>query len=207
MTICDLEFPISAMRPIPANGYELMSGLARLVPAIHDEPRIGIHPLRGARVAPGRLRLEPSTALTIRTPADLLPTLVALAGKRFLVGDASARLGCPRVLPLRPYPTLSSRLVTIKGYLEAAAFRVGLERQIDRLELGHKPEVAVGARRVLRIKGMTIVGFAVVLGGLTDEDSLALQGSGLGGRRRFGCGVFVPTRTAASIPAGEPHAH
>jgi CRISPR-associated protein Cas6 len=108
-------------------------------------------------------------------------------------------------MPLRPSPTLASRLVTIKGYLDANTFRPGLERQIDGLGLHRKAEITVGARRVLRIKGMTIVGFAVVLCGLTDDDSLKIQANGLGGRRRFGCGVFVPSRAAVAVAAGESH--
>ena len=38
----------------------------------------------------------------------------------------------------------------------------------------------------------TIVGFALAIHDLTDEGSILLQESGLGGRRRMGCGFFQP---------------
>jgi len=39
-----------------------------------------------------------------------------------------------------------------------------------------------------------VVGYAVVVRGLDPEGSLRLQERGLGGRRRFGCGLMVPAR-------------
>jgi CRISPR-associated protein Cas6 len=47
-------------------------------------------------------------------------------------------------------------------------------------------------RRTLRIADKTIVGFALMASGLSAEESITLQEQGLGGRRRFGCGVFIP---------------
>jgi CRISPR-associated protein Cas6 len=48
-------------------------------------------------------------------------------------------------------------------------------------------------RRTLQIRDKTIVGFALEVGGLSIADSIRLQELGLGGRHRFGCGVFVPS--------------
>ena len=47
-------------------------------------------------------------------------------------------------------------------------------------------------RQVLRIKGKRIVGYALQVAGLNAEESVRLQELGLGGRRRMGCGFFVP---------------
>ena len=46
----------------------------------------------------------------------------------------------------------------------------------------------------MRVKGQVIVGFAVQVKGLSAADSLKLQADGLGGRRRLGCGFFLPVR-------------
>jgi CRISPR-associated protein Cas6 len=47
-------------------------------------------------------------------------------------------------------------------------------------------------RRTLRVRDKVIVGYAMVVEGLTAEESVCLQENGIGGRRRFGCGIFVP---------------
>jgi len=60
--------------------------------------------------------------------------------------------------------------------------------------LGIRGKLGLGRRRVMRIKDKTIVGFQVVVAELTAEESITLQEHGLGGRRRMGCGIFVPLR-------------
>jgi CRISPR-associated endonuclease/helicase Cas3 len=101
-------------------------------------------------------------------------------------------VGVPSLHVLRPAAALVSRIVSIKGFLEPEPFRLAVKRQLAGLELQNAPEVDVGLRRVLRIKDKVIVGFVVQLRGLTEPDSLVVQGQGLGGRRHFGCGLFVP---------------
>ena len=49
-------------------------------------------------------------------------------------------------------------------------------------------------RRVIRIKGETHVGYAMLVEGLTAEESIVLQERGLGGRRLMGCGLFLPLK-------------
>lgn len=46
----------------------------------------------------------------------------------------------------------------------------------------------------MRIKDKMVVGFQVEVTQLTGEESITLQEQGIGGRRRMGCGIFVPLR-------------
>jgi hypothetical protein len=45
--------------------------------------------------------------------------------------------------------------------------------------------------RTIAIHGAQVLGFEVLARNLTPELSLALQDKGVGGRRAFGCGLFV----------------
>ena len=49
-----------------------------------------------------------------------------------------------------------------------------------------EPEAATLARQ--------LVGFSLAAHGLSDDDSLKLQSTGIGGRRSMGCGIFNPIR-------------
>ena len=60
--------------------------------------------------------------------------------------------------------------------------------------LGIAASAIRGRRRIVRIKDKSVVGYAVRIAGLNDAESLRLQEHGLGGRRKMGCGVFVPVR-------------
>ncbi len=106
---------------------------------------------------------------------------------------------------------LLSRLVVIKGFLEPVPFLEAASRQLEALGIDGiaalVPRRENGARegrsaapagspirRTVRIHDREVAGFAVRVEGLTADDALRLQGAGLGGRRRFGCGIFCPVR-------------
>ena len=54
------------------------------------------------------------------------------------------------------------------------------------------PHAGEPIRRIVRVKSQTHVGFPLIVTGLSADESLALQSQGLGGRRKMGCGLFVP---------------
>jgi CRISPR-associated protein Cas6 len=96
----------------------------------------------------------------------------------------------------------------IKGFLEADSFRAAAQRQLTELGIGGRATLLLrrgsGAleggrgggeplvRRTLRVRDKQIVGYALAVTDLDANDSLRLQEVGIGGRRRFGCGVFLP---------------
>jgi CRISPR-associated protein Cas6 len=104
--------------------------------------------------------------------------------------------------------TLVSRLVTSKleSIDHADVPRYFLESCQKGLEhLGIKGKAFIPsdrdgdlARRTLQLRDKKVVGYSVIVEGLSQEDSLKLQWYGLGGRRHFGCGWFYPAREEAN---------
>lgn len=184
--------------------------------------RIG--PIRGAYIGDGKLRLEPNSShLRVRMRSDDLPVLLPLAGKSVDLDGHKVRLGVPQVCTLVPAATLYSRTVVIKAsspktdstakesrdrekarrYQDPAEFLAAIRRELARRGIGAEadlplhetgPRTGQAVRHVLRIRGKTIVGFSVIIQGLTAEESLILQEQGLGGRAKMGCGFFVPVK-------------
>lgn len=206
--IVDLRFPLLAEAIAADHGYLLYTGLTTVLPELHERTDYGIHPVRGRLAPDRRLLLNRSSTLTVRVDHSALSVLVPLAGRRLRIGRDTVAIGLPSTCALRPAPTLVSRLIVIKGFREAEAFAEAARRQLDQLGLAgrldlseptgtvrveHRTAPRPGpVRRTLRIRDREVVGFAVTVSGLTAADSLALQSQGLGGRRRFGCGIFLP---------------
>jgi CRISPR-associated protein Cas6 len=87
--------------------------------------------------------------------------------------------------------------VVIKGYQEPTAFIEAVSRQLETLEIKGRAVIPFSTegeieRKTIKIKRFTVVGFALAIFDLSEEDSIKLQIHGLGGKRRMGCGVFVP---------------
>ncbi len=191
----DLEFPVFSSSAIAVDhGYHLYAGLSRALSTVHSENGIAVHPIRGRQIGDRMLQLMPWSTVRIRTPEDRIGDLVGLAGKSIHIGDRQVRLGVPKVQGLDPATAVRSRLVTIKGFLDAELFAQAVRRQLDSLEISERVILTIGKRRTLRVRDKEVVGFEVILEGLTAEESILLQEQGLGGRRHMGCGVFLAAK-------------
>lgn len=206
MPVIDLSFSLQGTKLPLDYGYPLLSALCRVVPGLHGDRRVGVHPIRGIRLEPRRLTLVLQSRLRLRLPSEEIAPYLALAGSTLDLDGDRLGVGIPRVESLRPAPALASRLVTIGHLTEPGAVIESLGRQLAGLgvkaEVGFAPSThpdhqGEPSRRVIRIKGRTIVGYAVNVLGLTAEESLVVQEHGLGSRRRMGCGVFGPFRKEA----------
>ena len=191
MRCVDLAFRLNRSAIPVDHGYALYAALSRILPEIHEAEAVGVHPIRGMYSGNGNLQLSDSSRLVLRLPDEEIRPYLKLAGRRLEVDEHPLSVGVPEVRMLLPVARLRARLVTIKGFLDEVQFLEAAQRQLQSLDV--TGEVMVGQRRTFRVKEKQVVGFEVVVTGLTAEDSVRLQEHGLGGRRKMGCGVLVPS--------------
>jgi CRISPR-associated protein Cas6 len=226
MHIVDLEFSITG-KCIPADhGYALYGALSRVLPMLHPQSEsgevsetegllrsFGIHPINGRLCDKRKLALSGASRLRLRVPADCIAEIIMLSGKTLHLEGETIAIGIPSVRVLRPLPSLRSRLVTIKGYLEPEGFLNAVQARLQTMNIQGEAMLIPRARQVsaeggsmdlgercrfirrtLRVSDKEIVGYALRVKNLSAEESLDLQEKGIGGRRRMGCGIFVPER-------------
>lgn len=194
------------------HGYLLYSSISKLQASLHQADWLAIHPINGTPGGVGSLKINRSSRLRFRIPAENLGQLINLAGKRLTLshrgGISRLTIGVPEVYPLRPAPNLFSRYVAIKlsaiektdqspdREMFLAAVKAQMERMSFRgtvwIDDGRDSHGREYGRRVIHIKDKAIVAYSVYIRDLSEEDSLKLQEVGIGGRRRMGCGIFVP---------------
>ncbi len=212
MPVIDVQFRVSG-GPLPADhGYHLFSAISHVVPQIHGDEGVGVFSISGMFTGNRRMQLTDRSQLTLRLDAERYGEVLPLAGKRLVVGDGTLQVVVPSTRTLSPGERLYSRLVVIKGFMDAEPFLEAARRQLAELGVSGAAslvpqERVVEAnkgrsggtrspwlRRTLRIGEQEVVGFALRVDGLGGPDSLRLQEQGLGGRRRFGCGLFIVDR-------------
>lgn len=195
------------------HGYGLYAALSHILETeedqwIHGNPHIGLHTLRGERLGNGRILIGPNARIGLRLPSDLLPRALKLAGKSLDLDGCKLRVGVSETRALIPAATLHCRIATTKNGDDPARFDAEIIRQSEALGIRGKvyrvPKASEGSkgrdpsRRIVRVKSKRIVGYSVLATELTGEESILLQERGFGGRRRMGCGVFLPTGSTAS---------
>jgi CRISPR-associated protein Cas6 len=200
----DLAFSLQGTTPIAADhGYAFFGAISRLLPQVHAENGVAIHPVRGRQVGNRQLMLMPWSTLTLRVAEEQIAAMLPLAGKALRIGNASVRVGVPAVRALVPTTALRSRLVNIKvanirpESVTKDQFAEAVRRQLTNLGISEAAIVTVLTRRTQRVKQRELVGYEVLVEGLTAEESITLQEHGIGGKRHMGCGVFVPVGEGA----------
>lgn len=213
----DLGFRVTGDILPADHAYPLFSALSRIVPWLHSALHVAILPVTGTLAGKRLLKLNKTSTLRFRLPAPDIPRLLPLVGKVLDVSGHRLTLGTPEIHPLIPCPKLYSRLVIVRGALNPEAFMhsacrllkviapsgkliMPVRRRSRSLEGTSSAISRTGEplRRTIRICNREIVGYAALVSGLSDEDSIRLQCEGLGGRRHFGCGVFVSVRPNGS---------
>jgi CRISPR-associated protein Cas6 len=210
--ICiDVIFRVNGSTIPRDHAYALYGAIARAIEAVHGTTDIGIFPIRGTPGGNGTLLLTDRSTLRFRVPAAKLPILLPLAGKIIKLNGHLLRVGVPHVAALEPAPVLASPLVVIKladaghkdvgGIVTPDAFLAAVRRKFEEMNVQAEPRLQLirtgpraghVRRRVVRVKDQTHVGYAMIVQGLTAEESIRLQELGLGGRRLMGCGLFLP---------------
>jgi CRISPR-associated protein Cas6 len=80
--------------------------------------------------------------------------------------------------------------VTTRNGQNQGRFEQEIVRQLKKLNC--RGRVTIGKRRTFNVHGRQVVGYSVLVSELTAEESIILQENGLGGRRKMGCGFFLP---------------
>jgi CRISPR-associated protein Cas6 len=102
---------------------------------------------------------------------------------------------------LRPSPRLIAHLVTIKNATEPESFMAAARSKLDAAGIGGRAEIpptpcgprqGQPRRRMLRVDGYNVVGFALTVDGLTAAESIRLQTARVFGRAHMGGGFFLP---------------
>jgi CRISPR-associated endonuclease/helicase Cas3 len=190
----DVVFRVKGERVPVDHGYALFGAIASAFREdLHGAWWLAIAGFRGTLRSKGELALShPGSELRVRVPHDRVQWALGLAGKELNVCGQPVLVGTSRVWELRPARTLRARIVTtkVKGNLQdAEVFRSAFVERLK--ELGVKGRVELGERRVVRISDQWVAGYQCTLRDLDERDALRVLHAGLGGRRRFGCGIFM----------------
>ncbi|MGH8670448.1 MAG: type I-MYXAN CRISPR-associated protein Cas6/Cmx6 [Burkholderiales bacterium] len=192
----DIAFDLEGKSLPRDNCSALLREVVRLLPWVETERHTGIHHVRAIPTAYGTVLLARRAKLVLRIPEQRVPDANRLAGQTLDIGGYSLTIGSAKIRPLLPFATLFAHLV-VTPHEDEEIFEHDVAGWLDDMEAPCK--LIGGKRHVLRSDDGEITGFSLMLHGLTPERSVLLQQLGLGDKRKFGCGIFIPHKGIAAV--------
>ena len=190
----DIAFDLKGSFVPAGYAFALWDEVVRCLPWLEADKFAGILPLRAA--ASGENMLLPQrTKLILRLPIKLAPQATQLSGQELDVEGNVLRVGKAKEKLLQPHPTLHAQLVESSSGEEI--FLADMEEQLREMEIACK--LICGKRNTVTDARQSVVGFSLVLHDLKPDASLQIQRAGLGGKRRYGCGIFVPYKAITGL--------
>lgn len=199
----DVVFGVSGDSLPASHEYPLFAGISRLFQAVHANPAVGIFPVTGSFCG-DVIMLTRDSKMRMRVPPDMIAGCIRMAGRTVNVGGIHIGLAPPNIYSLSPHPTLYARNVIIRQRdrsVEPGRFFQSAQAQLRRICTTGEVMPVLGddgkpVYHRVGVKEVNLLSHPVLVRGLSHEDSVALQSQGLGGKRRMGCGLFVPAREA-----------
>jgi CRISPR-associated protein Cas6 len=177
------------------HAYSLFQALTGRLAWLEGEPGAGVHHIHGTVSASGEIFLGQRARLVLRLGAERAREALGLSGAKLDVGSG-LEVGAGRIRELMPFATQYSHFVCT-GTADEVEF---LERAAALLKgAGLACGMICGKARVAQTPAGDVQGFSLLLHGLSMEQSIAVQESGLGSGRELGCGIFVPHKSLAAV--------
>ena len=215
----DLAFAVQG-RDLPrTHRAALAKALQRALPWL-AEGGAAVHRLNVVAGGDGaKVLLSGRTRLTLRLPRErVAEATAALSGATLQVAGSTLRLGAAQVRELLPFGTLYAHFVAAAGGADGAdagdeaAFIAEVQRALaalgvsarvicgrhQRLEPGRSEGQGEGSEEQGEGAG-ALGGYGLMLDGLSRGDSRRVLEHGIGAHRLWGCGVFVPHKSAAAV--------
>ena len=220
----DIRFFVYGNQSFPVDhAYSLFVTLSRIWPQIHNDKfpiskDIGIRPIKGENIGNRQMRVSDGSYFVVRASDTYLDGLIRNLSQQFIrLGDTKLFIGRYQVMPISSCSVLYSPLVVISDAKEKESFLANVSLSLERLGIKaniripeRKNKVSVDSgkkmvpgrellRRTVYIGGehkTTLAGYALEVKSLNDKDSVLLQEVGIGGRHKFGCGLFFPGKTS-----------
>jgi CRISPR-associated protein Cas6 len=197
-TMVDVAFALSGWGLPRSYPRALAEALARRLPWLAAEPDAGVHRINLAAGGAAVALLSGRSRLTLRVPRARVEALAALVGLRLdLGGEALHIVGAPQQRELLPHGTLYAHVVAAAGDDDEAAFLADVGAELA--ALGVAARSICGRLQSIGQGDQARPGYSLMLDQLAPEAALRVLERGIGPHRLWGCGLFVPHKSAAAV--------
>lgn len=212
--VVDLSYRIDCKQIPTRHAWELSQALYEVLPWIVDEPEAGIHQIHGAasgngweRPADGELiHLSKRTRMQLRVPVSRVDDASELEGKTLDIAGHSVTVGEMTTRSIDPFSTIFARYIVVPEGTTEDGFLQLVVDELKSRDLSVR-KLLCGIGHTLELNGERIETRSLMVADLDKASSVALQETGIGPHRHFGCGIFVPHKGIKAVGETEDKSH
>lgn len=192
----DIAFAVAGVALPRDHRRELATAIERVWPAWGGLEGAGVHRLNVSAGGGPLALLSNRTRLTLRVPRERAAEAAALEGAELQIGLCALHIGAPQPRELRPYGTLYAHLVAADD-ADEGVFLKAVADELSALGVSGRPICG----RLQVVEAGELQGYGLMLDGLSPAAALRVLEAGVGRHRRWGCGIFVPHKSAVAVGA------
>lgn len=212
--IVDISFHILCKQVPTTHAWELSQALYSVLPWLKQEQSAGIHQIHGATTGNGwerpadgeTIHLSKRTRMSIRLPKLRIDDVNQLVGKVLDIAGHKLEVGEASVKKLSPFSTIFSRYVVVPEGADEDTFVQWLVDELKTRDI-HIRKLLCGIGHTIATPEADFEVRSVMIADLDKPTSIAIQQSGIGPNRHFGCGIFMPHKGISAVGEAEDKSH
>lgn len=210
--VLDLSFAIQCKQLPLDHAWSLSQAIHAALPWFADEPIAGVHTIHVAESgngwerpdAPNQLLLPSRrTRMSLRIPKHRLADTQQLVGKTLEVDGYKLTVGEAKEKALMNASVIFARYVLSDANETEPAFLQRMAAEVRQVADFKVKKMMCGKSYTLRTPDGDLHTRHLMVADLDNDPSVKLQQYGLGGGRKFGCGLFMPHKGIKTLKPTE----
>ena len=203
--MAELLFSVDCRELPYDHAYELSSEILNLVPEIKNDKRNAIQTLHGPMSGNGWVRpdsenipLSKRAKLIMRVNKNQLNDIKSIEGKEIRLFGNTLKIGKSKVKNFLVVKDLFCRFVMSDDKSSEDDFLTKIQNELMGLNINIRKALC-GRSMVISFGEKTLYTRSLMIADLSKEESLKLQEEGVGDKKLYGCGIFLPHKSIDAV--------
>ena len=203
--MAELSFSVNCRELPYDHAYELSSEILNLIPQIKNDKRNSIQTLHGPMSGNGWVRpdsenipLSKRAKLIMRINKNQIDDIKDIEGKEIKLFGNSLKIGVSKVKNFLIVKDLFCRFVISDKKISEDDFLEKIQMELRNFNVNIKKALC-GKSMTINFAKKTVYTRSLMIADLSKEESLKLQEEGVGRKKLYGCGIFLPHKSIDAV--------
>ena len=201
----ELSFSVDCKELPYDHAFELSSEILNLIPEIKNDKRNAIQTLHGPMSGNGWVRpdgqnipLSKRAKLIMRINKSQIDDIKTIEGREIKLFGNKLKIGKSKVKSFVIVKDLFCRFIVSDPNIDEDKFLELIQNELKQYNINLRKALC-GQSKMIRFGSETFYTRSLMIADLSKKESLRLQEEGVGEKRLYGCGIFLPHKSIDAV--------